>query len=118
MEISGATVRQMETMGNVLLVLTDTHLHIYNKNGKLLREVQHDYANPVIKCSSSRIILYDPSSRVLRIESKTKTIKEMTFDEPDVYKRQILRSYGGCLYAGGYAKGFIPPFTETAFFLF
>ena len=34
MEISGVTVRQMETMGNVLLVLTDTHLHIYNKNGK------------------------------------------------------------------------------------
>ncbi len=85
MEISGVTVRQMETMGNVLLVLTDTHLHIYNKNGKLLREVQHDYANPVIKCSSSRIILYDPSSRVLRIESKTKTIKEMTFDEPVLF---------------------------------
>ena len=85
MEISGATVRQMETMGNVLLVLTDTHLHIYNKNGKLLREVQRAYANPVIKCSSSRIILYDPSSRVLRIESKTKTIKEMTFDEPVLF---------------------------------
>ena len=44
-----------------------------------------DYANPVIKCSSSRIILYDPSSRVLRIESKTKTIKEMTFDEPVLF---------------------------------
>ena len=85
MEISGVTVRQIKTMGNALLVLTDTHLHIYNKNGKLLREVQHDYANPVIKCSGSRIILYDPSSRILRVESKTKTVKEMTFDEPVLF---------------------------------
>ncbi len=85
MEISSATIRQIQSMGNVLLVLTDTHLHIYNKNGKLLREVQHDYPNPVMKCSGSRIILYDPSSKLLRVESKTKTVKEMSFNEPILF---------------------------------
>lgn len=85
MEFSSATIRQTQTMGNVLLVLTDTHLHIYNKNGKLVREVQHSYTNPVMKCSGSRIILYDPSSRLLRVESKTKTIKEMNFEEPVLF---------------------------------
>ena len=85
MEFSGATIRQMESMGNVLLVLTDTHLHIYNKNGKLVREVQHNYSNPVMKCSGSRIILYDPSSKLLRVESKSKTVKEMHFEEPVLF---------------------------------
>ena len=84
-EFSGVTVRQVQTMGNTLLVLTDTHLHIYNKNGKLLREVSHDYGNPVMKCSSSRIILYDPASKTMRVESKTKTIKEMVFEEPVLF---------------------------------
>ncbi|MGN0626266.1 MAG: DUF5711 family protein [Oscillospiraceae bacterium] len=84
-EFSGVTVRQVQTMGNTLLVLTDTHLHIYNKNGKLLREVSHDYSNPVMKCSGSRIILYDPASKTMRVESKTKTIKEMVFDEPVLF---------------------------------
>ncbi|MDD3192701.1 MAG: DUF5711 family protein [Oscillospiraceae bacterium] len=85
LEFSGATVRQTAAMGNVLLVLTDTHLHIYNKNGKLLREVQHDYPNPVMKCSSSRILLYDPSSKILRVESKTKTVQTMTFEFPVLF---------------------------------
>ena len=84
-EFSGVTVRQVQTMGNTLLVLTDTHLHIYNKNGKLLREVSHDYSNPVMKCSSSRIILYDPASKTMRVESKTKPIKEMVFEEPVLF---------------------------------
>lgn len=84
-EFSGVTVRQVQTMGNTLLVLTDTHLHIYNKNGKLLRKVSHDYSNPVMKCSGSRIILYDPASKTMRVESKTKTIKEMVFEEPVLF---------------------------------
>ena len=85
MEYSAATIRQTKTMGNTLLVLTDTHLHIYNKNGKLLREVAHGFANPVMQCSDSRIILYDPSSNLVRVESKTKTIRELTMDAPVLF---------------------------------
>ena len=50
-----------------------------------MREVQHNYPNPVMKCSGSRILLYDPSSKLLRVESKTKTVKEMHFEEPVLF---------------------------------
>lgn len=81
-EFSSATIRQTETMGNSLLVLTDTHLHIYNRHGKLLRSVEHQFTDPVMKCAGSRILLYDPDSTRLLIESKTGSVREMAFDYP------------------------------------
>ena len=81
-EFSSATIRQTEAMGNSLLVLTDTHLHIYNRHGKLLRSVPHQFANPVMKFGGSRILLYDTDSTRLLVESKTASVREMAFDHP------------------------------------
>lgn len=85
MEYSSTTIRQIDTMGNTLLVLTDTHLHIYNKNGKELRQVQHGLSNPIMTHSDSRIVLYDNTSTSLRVESKTQTVKEMQLDYPVLF---------------------------------
>lgn len=85
MEFAGITVHEVDTMGNMLLVLTDTHLHIYNKNGKEIRTVAHDFANPVMKHSGSRVLLYDTASKKIRVENKTGTVKELSFDYPVLF---------------------------------
>lgn len=85
MEFSGVTIHEIDTMGKLLLVLTDTHLHIYNQNGKEVRQVAHGFKNPIMKHSGGRILLYDTVSKTLRVESKTDTVKEMEFEYPVLF---------------------------------
>lgn len=79
-DFPGNTAHNMEQIGSDIAVLTDSSLYIYNGTAKQVRNVQHNYVNPVAKIAGNRVLLYDVSGYNFRIDSKSKTLYERKLD--------------------------------------
>lgn len=77
----GGIVKEMYVSGNDLVVLNDTNLYIYNKNGKMIGNYQHRYPTPILSRSSGRLLTFDRGGKNLRIDAKSSAVKELTLGQ-------------------------------------
>ncbi|MBQ5329898.1 MAG: hypothetical protein J6F31_01465 [Oscillospiraceae bacterium] len=80
-KIDGGMGYQLLSMDNALALLDDSKLHIYNLDGKLMNESMHTYANPILRVSPSKALVYDVGGTMFRLESRYKTVYEKEADD-------------------------------------
>ena len=80
-KIEGGMGYQLLPMDSALALLDDSKLHIYNLDGKLMNESMHTYANPILRVSPSKALVYDVGGKYFRLESRYKTIYEKEADD-------------------------------------
>lgn len=85
--ISGGSDYQLLGMSNYFAMLDEMHLYIYDLNGNLNAESQHDYANPVMSVSGKRVLVYDLGGKKLRVENRHKTIFEKDTDDAILFAK-------------------------------
>lgn len=81
LRIEGGMGYQLLSMDSALALLDDSKIHIYSEDGKLMNEAQHTYANPILRVSPSKALVYDVGGTMFRVESRYKTIYEKTADD-------------------------------------
>lgn len=74
--IEGGMGYQLLSMDNALALVDDSKIHIYNTEGKILNETQHTYANPILRVSASKALIYDVGGTQFRLETRYKTVYE------------------------------------------
>lgn len=62
-------------------VVTDTSVNCYNSNGKIIFERNHAYADPVIKTSETRYLLYGQGETVVTVSSFTDNLYVNNIDK-------------------------------------
>ena len=63
--VSGGTVIDSVSGGSYYYVLTDTNIAAYSNSGKILFDELHGFANPVMKVSATRVMVYDQGGKLL-----------------------------------------------------
>lgn len=85
--IEGGADYQLKTLDDNVALVDDSHLLIYNNNGKIANSVQHTLANPIITTGNKKILLYDLGGKSFSLYSKYKNIYEKTTDDPILLAR-------------------------------
>ena len=78
---------------NNFAVLTDSHLTLYDKNGSQSSLDQHEMANPILKTSSKRALIYDLGGVNFSVKSKKKTIYSKELSDIIVYAQISDKGY-------------------------
>jgi hypothetical protein len=78
---------QFGTMGDKLLMLSDTHLYIYSSDGTLKDTRQHDYSNTILKTSSKRALVYESGGKNFKVESVRSTVYSKTMENNIIFAR-------------------------------
>lgn len=87
LRVSASQSPRMLSLAEKPVVLTDTHLYFYDKNGTELRGMQHGYANPVMREGGRRLLLYDRGGYSLSLESPLSRTFQKTLETPIVLAR-------------------------------
>ena len=87
LSIEGGADYQLKTLDDNVALVDDSHLLIYNNNGKIANSVQHTLANPIITTGNKKILLYDLGGKSFSLYSKYKNIYEKTTDDPILLAR-------------------------------
>ncbi len=87
LSIEGGADYQLKTLDDNVALVDDSHLLIYNNNGKIANSVQHTLANPIITTGNKKILLYDLGGKNFALYSKYKNIYEKTTDDPILLAR-------------------------------
>lgn len=78
--IDGGASYQLETLDNAFAVLDDSHLFVYDSEGKELYMAQHTMSNPILTVSSKKALIYDLGGTAFSLISKYKTVYSKTTD--------------------------------------
>ncbi len=79
-DFAGGTVLSMYPAGKAVALLTDTGFYIYKTDAKQLIHTYFDYSDPVVTSSRNRFLIYDCFGYSCRIESRSDTVFEKTFE--------------------------------------
>lgn len=79
--VSDAITQNLYQDDGRLLLLTETDLKCYNTSGNLIYSRIHGYANPVVRTSAMRTLLFDRSGSQYKIENPSKTIYSGDIEE-------------------------------------
>ncbi len=85
--ITGGSGYQLLPMNGYFSLLDESHLRIYDINGELNSDVQHEYANPVMAANGRRVLIYDLGGKKLRVVNRHKTIFEKNTEESILFAR-------------------------------
>ena len=83
--ITGGIDYQTGVLDNYFVLLSDTHLYLYDVNGTLKDNRQHTYSNSVLKCSSEAVLVYENGGYNFKIEGRRKTIYEKKLDNTIIF---------------------------------
>lgn len=81
-ETPGGIVKTMFDADGQVGVLNDTNLYIYSKTGKQVKNILHGYNNPAVRARGSRILVFDRGGNSLRVESKSKNLFSISYENP------------------------------------
>ena len=86
-EIFGESNYQLEYSSDVLFLLNDAYIYLYNQEGGLLDSRQHAYSNAILKASAGKALIYESGGYKLRVEGKNKTSYSATMEHPIIFAR-------------------------------
>ena len=79
-KVAGNSISSIQSMGEAAL-LSDTSFIVLNGKGGEIINRQHGYAQPKMKVTPNRAMIYDMGGKHFKVESKTKTLVEKTMDQ-------------------------------------
>lgn len=87
LSIYGGASYQTAALDNVLLILSDTYLYLYQTDGSLLSRRQHAYGSAMLQCQGSYALVYESGGTHFRLEGSSKTYFEKNVSDPIVFAR-------------------------------
>jgi len=87
LSIEGGADYQLKVLGDNIALVDDSHLFIYNNDGKIANSVQHTFSNPLITTGNKKTLIYDLGGKSFALYSKYKNIYEKTTDDPILLAR-------------------------------
>ncbi|WP_044975003.1 DUF5711 family protein [Ruminococcus sp. HUN007] len=93
LKIAVGTKYKACTLGERLIVLTDTRRYTYTASGDTEKVESHAYSNAILKSSDERTLMYEQNGTSLRVDSKRSLQYEKKMDDP---------IYVACLGSRGY----------------
>ncbi|MBQ8176262.1 MAG: hypothetical protein IJ035_04395, partial [Oscillospiraceae bacterium] len=85
--IEGGADYQLKALDDNIVLSDDSHLRVYNNDGKVIASEQHTYSNPVATTGNKRILLYDLGGTDFSLYSKYQNIYKKTTDDPILLAR-------------------------------
>ena len=87
LSIEGGADYQLKVLDDNIVLVDDSHLLIYNNDGKVLTPEQHTLSNPVITTGNKKILLYDLGGNNFSLYSKYQNIYHKTTEDPILIAR-------------------------------
>ncbi len=84
---SGGTSYQLDTMGDNIAIIDDSHYHLHSKSGKEILSVQHAYNAPTLTVSENKSLIYDLGGKGFSLISKYNQVYEINTDFPILLAR-------------------------------
>ncbi len=78
--ISASASRNIASSGNDIVLLGDSSVMLYKKNGKIIFNRTHNFSNPAIVTSDSRILVYDRGGSSFRVENRTRLLYDIDIE--------------------------------------
>ena len=69
-------------LGGGVALCGKSELQLYSPTAKLLRTVQHGYAEPAMVAGNARVCVYNRGGKELRVESRSRTLATKSYDYP------------------------------------
>ena len=85
--IEGGADYQLKALDDNIVLSDDSHLLVYNNDGKVITSEQHTYSNPITAIGDKRILLYDLGGNDFSLYSKYQNIYKKTTDDPILIAR-------------------------------
>ncbi len=82
---------EMVTNGDVISILNDTYLEVFNTNGKLINAFSHGMFNPCLETSEARFLLFDRDRYSVKVFNYSSELYSRTFDK-NIYSADIGRN--------------------------
>ena len=80
-DLPGGIIRDVTSIGENLAVLNDTNLITYNKNGKIIQNVQRMTEHSIAKASPSRVLAFSVGGRNFSVHSISREMFSQTLDQ-------------------------------------
>ncbi|MCQ2434734.1 MAG: DUF5711 family protein [Oscillospiraceae bacterium] len=87
LSIYGGAAYQTATIDNLLLILSDSYLYMYQTDGVLLSRRQHAYGSAMLQAAGSYALIYESGGTHFRLEGSGKTFYEKSVSDPIVFGR-------------------------------
>lgn len=87
LSIEGGADYQLKALDENLVLSDDSHLLVYDSDGKVIASEQHTYSKPVTTTGNKRILLYDLGGNNFALYSKYKNIYKKSTDDPILLAR-------------------------------
>lgn len=129
--ISSNTAYQTATMNNLLLILSDAYLYLYNTDGSMLARRQHAYGSAMLQAAGNYAMVYESGGTHFRLETTGKTLLEKNLSDPIIFGRVSDKGYTAVVTASEtsackllvfnkkgkqiYARSCVEELTEVAF---
>ena len=82
LKIAGSTKYKACTLGDRLIVLTDTRRYTYTASGDTNNVESHSYSNAILKSFDNRTLMYEQNGTSLKVDSKRSVQYEKKMDDP------------------------------------
>ena len=80
LSLYGGDALQVTEKSNTYLVLSETHVDIFNNHGKSVFSEQHGFLQPVLKTSDVRNIVYDQGGKSLKLFNNDKMLNSKKYN--------------------------------------
>ncbi len=84
-QLSSSSKYDLQTLQDKAVLLTDTNLTLYNIDGTVSQNIQHQMLNPNLICKNQRALVYDISGNRLIMQSRSKTMYTKRIDDTIIY---------------------------------
>ena len=89
--LSDEQPQEICAQGNEVLVLSDTLLEAYNKNGRQIYSRQHGFSNPAMDVGAARVLVYDRGGTGVKIYNNDRLLEERRLEQ-SIYTAAIGRN--------------------------
>ncbi len=80
-QVSGASIVDMQTRNGTVFVMTDTRVSAYNSTGRQIQVINHGYSNPELYVSDTRTLVYDRGGTKIRVDTLNTNIADKTLSK-------------------------------------
>ncbi|MBR6761999.1 MAG: hypothetical protein IKM30_08205 [Oscillospiraceae bacterium] len=87
LSVYGGISYQSDTISDLLLILGDAYLYLYQTNGELLESRQHAYGSAMLQAAGDYALVYENGGTRFRLETENQTLYEKTISDKIIFGR-------------------------------
>ncbi len=85
--IYGGKEYQTAQIGDLMAILSDSYLYLYQTDGTLAGRRQHAYGSAMLKTAGSYALIYESGGTNFRLDTAARSVFEKTVSEPIIFGR-------------------------------